>query len=204
MPVLINKNSANINIKLYLDKNSDGKFSESDEPVRNAQVVAGTALMMTNNEGMIVFKNIEKKMINLDLSHISHLRGWIPKGGFDQKFIPGKESTFYVPFVKSKVVTGNLLLIKDDKSSITMELEAIRMIAVSSSGEIFNALTNANGEFFFNLPSENYTISINQSVFDDSFRPVETTMLADLVNNDKLQLQFEIRQKKRQINLRKQ
>ena len=78
------------------------------------------------------------------------------------------------------------------------------MIAVNSTGETFNSLTNVNGEFFFNLPAGDYTITINQAVFDDNFRPVETTKLADLMNNDQLQLQFEIRQKKRQINLRKQ
>jgi hypothetical protein len=85
-----------------------------------------------------------------------------------------------------------------------MDLEAIRMIAVNRSGETFSALTNASGEFFFNLPAGDYTITINQAVFDDNFRPVETTKLADLVNNDQLNLQFEIRQKKRQLNLHKQ
>jgi hypothetical protein len=117
---------------------------------------------------------------------------------------PGTESTYYIPFSKSKVVSGNLLLIKDEKSSLSMDLEAIRMIAVDSSGETFYTLTNAEGEFFFNLPAGNYTISINQAVFDENFRPVELTKLADLINNEHLQLQFEIRQKKRQLNIHKQ
>lgn len=62
------------------------------------------------------------------------------------------------------------MLIRDDKSYLTMDVEAIRLIAVSSTGEIYNTLTNAAG---------------------------------DLINNDQLQLQFEIRQKKRQLNLHK-
>lgn len=84
-----------------------------------------------------------------------------------------------------------------------MDLEAIRLIAVSTSGEVYNTLTNAAGEFFFNLPAGNFTVTLNESVFDDNFRPLETTKLADLINNDHLQLQFEIRQKKRRLNLRK-
>jgi hypothetical protein len=204
LPILKNRNSAGMTVKLFLDKNADGKFNETDEPVTNAQVLAGEALMVTNGEGVITFRNIDKKTMKLDLSHISHLRGWIPKGGYVQQVTPGTETICYIPFSRSKVVTGNLLLIRDDKSSLTMELEAIRMIAVNSSGETFNSLTNINGEFFFNLPAGDYTITINQAVFDDNFRPVETTKLADLMNNDQLQLQFEIRQKKRQVNLRKQ
>ncbi|MEJ7740677.1 MAG: hypothetical protein WKF97_24945 [Chitinophagaceae bacterium] len=204
IPLLVNRNSARLNIKLYLDKNADGKYNDTDEPVENAQVLAGDALVMTDSEGIIVFRNIERKAIRLDLSHISHLKGWIPKAGYNQLLTYGNTTTYYIPFSKSKVVSGNLLLIKDDKSSLTMDLEAIRIIAVSSTGEIYNSLTNAGGEFFFNLPAGDFTISINQAVFDDNFRPVETTKLADLVNNDKLELQFEIRQKKRQLNLRKQ
>jgi hypothetical protein len=204
MPVLLNKNSANLNIKLYLDKNTDGKFNEGDEPVSNAQVIAADAMVMTNDQGVIVFRNIDRKIIHLDLSHISHLKGWIPKAGYNQLLTPGTEPIAYIPFSRSKVISGNLLLIRDEKSSLSMDLEAIRMIAVDSSGETFYTLTNAEGEFFFNLPAGNYTISINQAVFDENFRPVELTKLADLINNEQLQLQFEIRQKKRQLNIRKQ
>lgn len=204
MPVLLNKNSVSLNIKLFLDKNANGKFDGTDEPVENAQVVASEALVMTNSEGVITFRNIERKPIQLDLSHISHLKGWIPKAGYNQWVAPGSETMYYIPFSKSKVATGKLFLLRDDKSSLTMDLEAIRMIAVSGTGEVFNALTNKAGEYFFNLPAGDYTISINQAVFDENFRPVELTKLVDLMNNDEAHLQFEIRQKKRQLNIRKQ
>jgi hypothetical protein len=204
VPVFKNRNSSNVDIRLFIDNNADGKFNEQDEPVQDALVVAGEACLMTNKEGIIEFRNVERKVIKIDLSHISHLRGWIPKGGYNQVVTPGSGTTQYIAFSKSKVVSGRLLLIRDSKSSLTMDLEAIRMIAVNRSGETFSALTNASGEFFFNLPAGDYTVTINQAVFDDNFRPVETTKLADLVNNDQLNLQFEIRQKKRQLNLHKQ
>lgn len=204
VPVIVNKNSASISVRLYLDKNADGKFNGDDEPVEGALVSTGEAMVMTDKNGTISFKNIERKTLRLDLGGISHLRGWIPKGGYVQVITPGASATYNIPFSKSRVVSGNLLLTRDSKSSLTMELDAIRLTAVSSTGETYNAFTNAAGEFFFNLPADNFTININQGIFDDNFRPVETTKLADLINNDELKLQFEIRQKKRQLNLHKQ
>jgi len=203
VPVLKNVKSVNLAVKLFLDNDANGKFSSGDEAVTDAVILANDALLISNKDGIITFKNIDRRPLRLDLGHISHLKGWIPKAGYSQLVMPGTAATFYVPFSKSRMITGNLLLIKDDKSYLTMDLEAIRLTAVSNTGETYTSLTKVAGEFFFNLPAGEFTISINQAVFDENFRPVETTKLADLINNEHLHLQFEIRQKKRQLNMHK-
>ena len=54
------------------------------------------------------------------------------------------------------------------------------------------------------LPAGNYIVNVNQAVFDDKFRMAEPSKPADLINNHHLKLQFEIRQKTRLMNVRKE
>jgi hypothetical protein len=204
MPVFKNKKSKNFTVVLFLDGNNNNKLDAGEKVVPGARILANNELLLTNEKGAVEFRNTELEVFSMDYSHISTLQGWIPKLGYSQQLKPGKEKLLLVPFTRSRIVVGNLALIRDDKSSLTMQLDGIRMIAVGSRGETFNTLTNSEGAFFFNLTADNYTITINQSVFDENFKPTETSKSIDLINNEKLNIQFEIRQRKRLINIRKQ
>jgi hypothetical protein len=85
-----------------------------------------------------------------------------------------------------------------------MQLDGIRITAIASNGVVYNTLTNDNGEYSFNLPAGNYIVNVNQAVFDDKFRMSEPSKPADLINNHHLKLQFEIRQKTRLINIKRE
>lgn len=203
MPVMRNKNAKNFKFILFQDSNNNGVFDRGEEPVRQARTGVDNDLVLSNEKGEIDFRNTDKTSFILDFSQISTLRGWIPKLGYRQTFAPGNQRTNYIPFLPAKVLTGKLVLIRDEKSALTLQLDGIRITASSADGKSYATLTNGEGEFFFNLPGGDYTITINAEAFDENFRPVETSKTVDLVNNNLLNIQFEIRQKKRQMNIRR-
>ena len=203
MPVARNKKSKNFRFVLFQDSNNNGIFDKGEEPVRQARTGVDNDLVLSNDRGEIDFRNTDKTSFILDFSQISTLRGWIPKLGYRQPFTPGNQKINYIPFLPGKVLTGRLSLTRDEKSNLTMQLDGIRITAVSADGKTYATLTNAEGEFFFNLPAAEYTVTLNAEAFDETFRPAETSKSVDLVHNNLLNIQFDIRQKKRQINVHK-
>jgi hypothetical protein len=204
LPLYKNAVSNNFKAVLFRDKNSDNLFNEDDEVIPNVNVMVNGELVQTDNKGIIIFKNIGSSSLRLDLSHIND-RGWMPTNGYSQALQPlSKEKTVQIPFRTGKSIVGQLVLVADDKSNVGFELDQIRITATNEKGENFYCLTDAEGKFNFNLPTGIYTVSINASVFDNEFRPVELSKTIDLVNNSITDVQFEIRQKKRQINIQRE
>ncbi len=203
LPVARNKKSKSFKFILFQDSNNNNVYDKGEEVIRQARTGVDNDVVMSNERGEIDFRNTDKTSFVLDFSQISSLRGWIPKLGYRQTFAPGNQKVNYIPFLPSKVLTGKLALIRDEKSSLTMQLDGIRITAVSADGKTYTTLTTAEGEFFFNLPAGEYTVTINQDAFDENFHPADINKSADLVNNNILNVQFDIRQKKRQINIHK-
>jgi hypothetical protein len=205
LPVFKNETSRSFRLVLYLDENNNGFPDESELRVKNARVLLNTDLLLSNSNGEIICKNADDKEFTVDFSQISGLQGWMPKQGFRQVLSPSTtQQVYFFPFTRSNVITGKLVLFRDEQSSLTMQLEGIRITAIASNGVVYHTLTNENGEYAFNLPAGNYIVNVNKAVFDEKFRMTEPSKPADLINNHHLKLQFEIRQKARLINVRKE
>jgi hypothetical protein len=205
LPVFKNETSRSFRIVLYLDENNNGYPDESELRVKNARVLINTDLLLTNSGGEINCKNTDDKEFIVDFSQISGLEGWMPKLGFRQVVSAEKnQNVYFFPFTRSNIISGKLVLFRDEQSSLTMQLDGIRITAIASNGVVYNTLTNDNGEYSFNLPAGNYIVNVNQAVCDDKFRMAEPSKPADLINNHHLKLQFEIRQKTRLINIKRE
>lgn len=204
MPVVRNKESNNFKLVLFKDRNGNNVFDEGDEVIPQANVIANKTWLMTDANGLIDFKNVSKEAISLDLSKITNLKGWMPTHGFIQTIMPDKNTKkVWIPFKESRVITGRMVLMADDNSSITMELSNIRITAADQKGNQYNTLTDADGAFNLSLPAGEYIVSVNPQAFDENFKPVEFSKAADLNLNHAIDLTFEIIQKKRQINIKK-
>jgi hypothetical protein len=205
LPLYRNQSSRSFKIVLFIDKNNNNWPDEGEEFVSNARISVNNDLVMSNSKGEILFKNTDDNTFTIDFSQVSGLAGWMPKQGFRQTFKPNKDQkVYFIPFTRSNILNGNITLIHDEQSSVTMSLDGIRIIAVASTGEVYNTLTGKDGEFSFNLPAGNYIVSINQAVLNENFHIAEPSKSVDLINNDQLHVQFEIRQKKRVMNIRKE
>ncbi len=203
-PVYRRRQAKDFIVVLFLDRNGNLRPDPDEERVVNATVMVNGQLVFTNGRGEILFTNTDKEEFVFDFSRITTVRGWLPSGGNRQTLRPGRDKLFFLPFTGSHLLTGQLILERDPLSEQTMEPGGIRISAEGPHGEEYTTLTDEKGAFFFNLPAGDYIVRVNSAVFGEGFRPVETAIEADLTVNKKLDIRFEIRQDKRQMNIHKE
>lgn len=194
-----------LKLVLFKDENTNGKIDDGEGPITEQMLALNNNLFVSDNKGVVIFKNIEKKSYKADFGYTSKIKGWIPQAGTIQSISVTGNRTVYVPYKKSKVLNGKLNVVEDKNSNMTFKPGNIKVTATGNDSLhlSYSTLTNEEGEFSFNLPAGFYTIALSELAFDDNFKPTEFAQQADLVLNDEKTLYFEIKQKKRTINIRK-
>ena len=193
----------NLKMVLFKDKNSNGVRDAGEEPVAGQTLSLNGDLFVSDGQGVVAYKNTERGVYKADFGYSSKLKGWIPSEGTIQKFELSGNSTIEVAYKVSRVLSGKLLVQVDSFSTTPFNPSNIKVSATSGKGEVFSTLTDDNGEFYFNLPSGNYIITLSELAFSDQFRPVQFSQSADLMSNHVKTIYFEIKQKRRQINIKR-
>lgn len=198
----------NMKLVLFKDANNDGEMNPGEEPIEGQMLAIKGSRFITDDRGIALFKNVDKSEegYKVDFGFASKIRGWVPSGGPVQTMKLTGNKTFFIPYKASKILNGQLRLEIDDKSNLTFKLSNIKVTAkiVSQADTItYSTLTQENGEFYFNLPGGMYTIELSPLAFDDNFRPTSFTQQADLINNSEKMIYFDIKQRKRSINIKK-
>lgn len=196
-----------LKIIMFKDANSNGIFDIGETPVNGQMMSINGSMFVSDDRGWIVYKNVAKGEFKTDFGLSSKVKGWIPSGGIVQTFQLTGNKTMYVPYKMSKVLQGKLNLSLDSNSNLSFALANIKVTAKgtndTTNNSTFSTLTDENGEFYFNLPAGNYIVSLSEQAFDDNFKPSQWAQPADLFNNNTKTIYFDIRQKKRQINIKK-
>jgi len=193
----------NLTLILFKDQNSNGIKDKDEEPIAGQTLSLNGDLFVSDADGIVIYKNTEKGSYKADFGFSSKLKGWIPNAGSVQYYQLNRNETIEVPYKVSRILSGQLIVEKDSLSNATFTPNNIKVTATGEKGEIFSTLTDENGEFYFNLPAGNYIVSLSEAAFGDQFKPIQFSQSADLVNNKSKQLYFDIKQKRRQINIKK-
>lgn len=194
----------NMKLVLFKDVNSNGKLDEGEELIKGQSVAINDNVLVSGQDGSIAYRNISKGTYKVDFGLTSKMKGWIPAQGMIQNFALSGNANIYIPYKLSRILQGKLNLVVDSNSNITFNLANIRVEATSSdSTGNYSTLTDENGEFYFNLPAGNYDVKLSDAAFDENFRPTIHSQPADLVNNNTKTVYFEIKQRKRTINIKK-
>lgn len=204
VPVYRKRSYKNIRIVLFKDTNQDNQKSDAEETVNEAQVLIEKILLQTNEKGQLYIENFHADTVNIDFSTINNLAGWIPAAGYKQTLLITNDKVVFIPFKKAKLITGKLVLDKDEKSESGFDVAGIRITAIGRAGNTFSTLTGGDGTFYLSVLDDEYTLSINQNVFDEEFKVIDPVRTVDLVNNRQVNAIFLVRQKRRQINIKKQ
>lgn len=207
-PFVLVRKYYNMKLVLFKDANNDGEMNPGEEPIEGQMLAIKGSRFITDDRGVALFKNVDKSEegYKVDFGFASKIRGWVPSGGPVQIMKVTGNKTFFVPYKASKILNGQLRLEIDDKSNLSFKLSNIKVTAkiVSQADTItYSTLTQENGEFYFNLPGGMYTIELSPLAFDDNFRPTAFSQQADLINNSEKMLYFDIKQRKRSINIKK-
>lgn len=192
-----------LKLVLFKDENSNGKKDMGEAVIAGQTLSLNGNLFMSDENGEIFFKNVEKGIYKADFGYSSRLKGWMPAQDITQIFEMNGNRTFEVPYKISKVLSGILSVEKDSLSGLNFRPGNIKVTATGENGESYTTLTDENGNFYFNLPSGNYIISLSEQAFSEQFKPTEFSQTADLISNDSKILYFDIKQKRRQINIKR-
>ncbi|HEY0899276.1 MAG TPA: hypothetical protein VGD90_08070 [Sphingobacteriaceae bacterium] len=203
IPLLGLRKFMDLKVVLFKDHNNNGIFDQGDSPIPDASLKIGGQNFTSSVSGEAVYKNISAGEYILELKQDDNVKGWIAKNGFRQTVKLDRSQTWYIPFKESRFLSGRINVVKDDYSKLTFNVASIRITALNSKGEIFSTLTNGNGEFFMNLPGDTYLLQINNNVFTEEFRVLEGSFNIDLSNENREDIVFEVREKKRQMNIRR-
>ena len=193
---------SSLKVTLFKDNNNNAVYDLGDEPIPESNIKIGSQNFTTNKTGEISYKNIKEGEYSIDLGDVSNIRGWVAKSGFKPVVNVTKSQSLYIPFQKSRFLSGSLNLVKDPFSKKEFNAANIRVTALSSKGELFSTLTNEDGAFFLNLSEDTYLIQINASVFTEDFRVLQESFNVDLTTKTEEKVIFEIRERKRLINIR--
>lgn len=203
MPLIGLRKYYTLKVVLFKDNNNNGVYDLNDDAIPEANIRIGGQYFTTGKDGDAVYKNIKPGEYPIDLGQVTSIRGWIAKNGFRPVIPVTKSETLYIPFQKSKFLSGRLNLVKDALSKMQFNPSNIRITAISSKGESYTTLTNDEGSFFLNVPEDTYLVQINANVFNEQFRVLQENFNADLTNKQEETIVFEIRERKRSIIIRK-
>jgi hypothetical protein len=204
IPLYRKKTLRNAKVILYKDENSNGIKDESEGLIAFTQILLNKTLLQTNESGELNIQNYLGNVINLDLMPANNLMGWVPGAGFKQDIPISNGETIFIPFKRSKLITGRLNIDKDEKSTTTFDPAGIRITANGRLGGVFSTLTGADGTFYMNVVDDEYTLSINQNVFDEQFKIIDPIKSVDLIHNKQVSVSFLIRQKRREMKIKKE
>jgi len=203
LPLLGLQRYQDLKVVLFKDQNNNDVFDTGDEPIQNASILIGSQHFTTNKLGEARYKNINKGEYYVQLGQLNNIKGWITKADFQPLVKVDKSQELYVAFQKSKFLTGRLNLVKDPFSKLQFNPANIRITAIGSNGTNYTTLTDEQGNFLMNVPEDVYTVQINTAVFTVDFRVLQENFQADLKGKADETIVFEIREKRRQINIRK-
>lgn len=203
-PFVIVRKYYTLRLQLFKDSNANGKKDAGEEAIEGQTIALNGDMFVSDNNGNIVYRNIIKADYKADFGYSSKVKGWVPTGGTIQYFAVTGNKTVAIPFKKSKILNGKINLVKDRNSNEDFKLGNLKVTAIGlDTAMSYSTLTNADGEFYFNLPAGKYTVTLNEAAFGDKFKPTEYAQTADLLNNDEKTIYFEIKEKRRKINIRK-
>jgi hypothetical protein len=200
MPLPLKRKYYDLKVLVYLDENDNQVYEPNEPIVPELQINIGDVSFVTNNMGYILYKNIEKGEYSVDLSEAEHLRGWVPPHGLLQKVILSGSKTFYIGYKRSRLISG-VISIFAEGSNTPHYTDRIKVIAVDSSGQYYSTLCNEKGEYFMNVPANEYTVSLNPDAYGDRMQPDKFSYKIDLVNHQRQNVNFIIREQKRKIRL---
>ncbi len=200
-PCVAVKKYSSAKIVLFKDENSNGIKDKNEEVIEGQQMTLNGNMFVSDVDGMVQVKNTSDTLLKGDLGYTSKIRGWAPVAGSMQDFA-GK-GTQYVPFRKCKILQGKVSLTKDSTSNLKFNVARIKVIVKGTDNSTYSTITDENGEFYFNLPTDNYSVTLAEAAFDENFRPSDFSQSVDLTNNQEKTVYFDVKQKKRTMNIKK-
>jgi hypothetical protein len=158
--------------------------------------------MVTDNFGKVIYYHIPEGDFNLNIFPLQNLKDVFILNGQKQKVTITRDTTYYIPFVQSYRVVGNVILNRDEYSSLgAISPSNVRIVATDSSGNSFPALSTFDGSFVLYVPQAgDYAVSIN-NVYGEKFVLQDPVYTVSFNGAKEFHVDFIFNEKKRSVNI---
>lgn len=199
------KKSHDLEVVVFKDLNGNNLRDQGEEFERNVIVKVNGESLMTNEEGVVYFKNLSEGSYLVESQLLSNTEGWFKSKGIEVDVTSSQ--AVYVPLKRGVQISGNIILQKAQYSALGesgMKLNGIRVTATDISGESFSTLTDLSGQFRLYVPFGSYIIKVNEQAVDSQFEFAQSSYTIDVNNiGGNYQLAFYLIEKRRQLNIKK-
>ncbi len=204
IPIPFYKKYKSVNLKLYKDNNNNRQWDNGEEPVQSAKIKINDFYMASSDKGNLILKNVDKGQYIVNYGHIENQQGWMPAKGLKDTLRVQQDKDFLVPFIKTSSVSG-ILEFEAAKNSLLAppDLSGVIVEAKDSKGNTYRTITSKNGNFYINLPNEQYTINLQAGVFGDQYFLAKNNLSVVIRDNQQVELAFLLKEKSRKINIKK-
>ncbi|MBS9523913.1 hypothetical protein KI659_07785 [Litoribacter alkaliphilus] len=193
-----------LKLKFFKDENRNGVWDAGEEVIANEYVMVNGRMAMTDAEGVITYKNVEDGKYTLEMRNMRNLVGWVPARGVEQHFTTYRGGAYGVPFIKSKFIKGSVRGIHDDNQTDRFNPQGMKVNVVNEKGEQYETIVNSKGEFLLNVPSGRYIVTLSSAGLSaDKYQIENSSQSVDLLDNGRCEVHFTIRQKARDMNIRR-
>ena len=200
-PNIFKKTYHNLKVTAFNDLNNNNSKDEGEISLSNIDLMIGNLPMKTDSIGELHYINTDTGFYRIRMLSANPVVGLTPLFQRDFGIDLKKDTLLLLPFRKSCVIKGRVILNKDPLSSIKLTLENIRVMARDSFGHEFAALTNGDGEYSIELPASNYIVSLNSSAFGDVVKPEQFQYTANLSRDPIAIINFTLIEKRRAVRM---
>lgn len=203
IPLFFAKKYYDLLVVPYNDANNNGRRDKGEQTLRNVEIFINKLPFISDEKGVIAYKNIDTGIYKIKIDQLHELQGMIPLSGKVQMIDVTANSTIDIPFKKSKVVKGTVKLLLDSLSHTVFTPDNLKITATDTTGMVFTTITNEKGDYFINLLSGIYIVSLNPEAFNENLKPRELSFTVDLSEKEEQVINFSVIEKKRKVRFLK-
>lgn len=204
----------NLDIICFKDDNGNGQKEAHEVGLPDVKVAVIPVLskrnknskkqpvrLFSNYKGILFFKKIEEGEYQIVIEQIhNNEKGYVSQNNTAQIIDLNQNMVVYIPFAKANTVKGTVTYDKSKYSKTNINVGNIRITATSSTGEVYNVLTDKNGDYSLSLPdSKSYTISIHNPFLQNIYLK-EKEFEINFETKKEVEINFNFFEKERKVN----
>ncbi|WP_223151507.1 hypothetical protein [Chitinophaga varians] len=199
VPIIFRKKYFTLNLLPFFDVNGNGTRDAGEQLIPNLQININSIPFISDERGSISYRNVTPGKYQLDFGGANNVKGVIPASGVTQTVPVNKDLTILIPFKRSRVITGKIMISSDSLARSNFPRSNIKVIATDSTGMLYSTLTDDMGSYFLNVPAGKYAVSLNPEAFSDKIRPRVMSYSVDVATRLEATADFEIVDKSRVV-----
>jgi hypothetical protein len=201
VPTFFKRRYFNLRVVVYEDVNANGLYDMGEPCLEGVRFAVNSLRFLSDAAGSFTILNTASGKYNLIVEAGYSQRGLTPVLPNVTIDLKGSQ-VVYFSFRKGHAIGGFVKFDLDPYSKNQITPENIMINLVDQLGKKYTTLTDTAGKFLLSVPAGIYTVSLNETSFTGSIRPVVSSFQVNLQNNSYESVVFELRERRRPIRYR--